>query len=209
MITGIDFQAPPRNCVRRKRDDVLKEKRSETMQMVTVKTDEITVSIFFDLDGHLAPSIEMKNRFRTLLQTIKLAFEMQFLPALIEWRASSLGQAPNVDEPPSQTAPGLRALEETVDRLAALVSSPTPAHAPGPAQGAVDTALFADFPSATAMGDEAVDQQARAYLRALGILPVPDHPPPQPQPDEGQQQEQGQQAGDGEGHMGDMDMEES
>eukprot|EP01039_Chlorochromonas_danica_P002551 gene2551-2792_t len=80
VISKIDFQAQ-RNTLRRKRDDVLKCKRGDTMQMVTVKTEDVIVSVFFDLDGLLQPSIRLKNCFQILLHALQLAFESNFLLA--------------------------------------------------------------------------------------------------------------------------------
>lgn len=62
------------------------------MQMVTVKTEDVIVSVFFDLDGLLQPSIRLKNCFQILLHSLQLAFESRFLSALQEWRSSSSAQ---------------------------------------------------------------------------------------------------------------------
>lgn len=158
VISKIDFQAQ-RNTLRRKRDDVLKCKRGDTMQMVTVKTEDVIVSVFFDLDGLLQPSIRLKNCFQILLHALQLAFESNFLPALQEWRSSSSAQyAPSeIEGESSKTFPAFADFSETVDRLCDLVFSDDPVG-------------LSESSKALTISNETIDSKARSYLQVLGLL---------------------------------------
>lgn len=62
---------------------------SQTMQMLTLKTKDIIVVLFFDMNGLLAPTSEDKQKLVILLHAIKSAFERKFLAELMDSRGRS------------------------------------------------------------------------------------------------------------------------
>jgi hypothetical protein len=68
----------------------LQSGRNDTMHMLTVASTELLVSIFFDLQGALSPSVSQRNIFSILLQSVKQAFEVTCMSRLQELRAMSL-----------------------------------------------------------------------------------------------------------------------
>lgn len=87
-ICGIDFESANQS-IRKKRDDVLRSNRGDTMNMMTIRSDNVTASIFFDLRGQLIPSDHEKYRYQILLYAVKLAFEKQFEHVLQELKPTS------------------------------------------------------------------------------------------------------------------------
>ena len=45
------------------------------MQMVTLKTKDIIVSIFYDMQGQMMPSFEDKQKLLILMHSLKAAFD--------------------------------------------------------------------------------------------------------------------------------------
>jgi hypothetical protein len=82
VITGIDFESAPKDQFRRKRDDILREHKRDTMQMQTIKTKNIMVSIFYDMNGGISPSLEEQWCYQILLHAVKVAFEVKYLSVL-------------------------------------------------------------------------------------------------------------------------------
>jgi hypothetical protein len=84
VISGIDFESTPKdgNQTRRRRDDILRDHRNETMHMLTVKTKNIIVSIFYDMNGSISPTVEEKWGYQVLLHSVRIAFEVKYLPTL-------------------------------------------------------------------------------------------------------------------------------
>lgn len=56
------------------------------MHLLTAQTNNITVSIFFDMNRMLIASLDDKKRFQILLEAIKIAFETKYLLILNELR---------------------------------------------------------------------------------------------------------------------------
>lgn len=93
VVTGIDFESAPRDQYRRKRDDILRDQRGDTMHMLTAKTKNIIVSIFFDMNGAITPSMEEKWAYQVLLHAVKVAFEVKYVQTLqVEASVSDLMQ---------------------------------------------------------------------------------------------------------------------
>jgi hypothetical protein len=57
------------------------------MHLETVKTQDIIVFIFFDLNGLITPPIEDQWRYKLLVQAVKTAFETKCLPTLSKQRS--------------------------------------------------------------------------------------------------------------------------
>lgn len=85
-MVGVDFETEPKTVIRRKREDPLQNYRGDTMHMMTVATEDIAVSAFFDLGGRLLATPEEKRRFTVYLHTVKIAFEQLFLQTLLDLR---------------------------------------------------------------------------------------------------------------------------
>lgn len=64
-------------------------KDSQTMQMLSLKTKDIIVSVFYDMGGSLVPSAEERQKLNILMQSVKTAFERKYLSELMENRAKS------------------------------------------------------------------------------------------------------------------------
>ena len=88
IISGIDFERPNQS-VRKKRDDVLRTNRGETMHMITIRAEQITTSIFFHLRGKLVPSELEKYLYQILLYLVKVAFETRFEAVLSTLKPNS------------------------------------------------------------------------------------------------------------------------
>ncbi len=52
------------------------------MHMMTSKTKNIIVSIFFDMNGSIAPSMEEKWAYQVLIHAVKVAFEVKYVQTL-------------------------------------------------------------------------------------------------------------------------------
>lgn len=85
--------------------------------MMTTKSDDIIVSIFFDLQGLAEPTVEQKNKFQIILLSIQIAFETSYLPVLMEWRAAVSSPGQVGPDQSSKIIPGLVPLESIVESL--------------------------------------------------------------------------------------------
>ena len=59
------------------------------MQMLSLKTKDIIVSVFYDMSGALVPSAMEKQKLNILIHSLKTAFERKYLSELMENRAKS------------------------------------------------------------------------------------------------------------------------
>jgi hypothetical protein len=50
--------------------------------MLTIKTKNIIVSIFYDMNGSISPTVEEKWGYQVLLHSVRIAFEVKYLPTL-------------------------------------------------------------------------------------------------------------------------------
>lgn len=68
------------------------------MHMMTVKTDDFTVTTFFDLNGKIVAATDDQRRFEIFLHTIKIAFSNLYLDKLRTLRSQHqmLGQQHHV-----------------------------------------------------------------------------------------------------------------
>lgn len=82
VISGIDFESIPKDQIRKRREDTLRDHKGETMQMQTVKTKSIIVSVFYDLSGSVMPSLEDQWCHQILLHSVRMAFEIKYLSTL-------------------------------------------------------------------------------------------------------------------------------
>jgi hypothetical protein len=48
------------------------------MQMVTTKTDNMVVSVFYDIQGQMTPLHKDKERLNILMHAVKAAFEKKY-----------------------------------------------------------------------------------------------------------------------------------
>eukprot|EP01036_Dinobryon_divergens_P027101 gene27101-35818_t len=87
VISSINFESGDKS--RRKKNDFLNMKDNQTMQMVSVKTKDIIVSVFYDMSGSLVPSTLEKLKLDVLMHSLKTAFERKYLSELMENRTKS------------------------------------------------------------------------------------------------------------------------
>ena len=125
------------------------------MHMTTAKTDEIIVSIFFDMNSLLAPSVHVKNQYQVLLHAIIMAFESRYLADLQEY-LGPLHQAVQNNED-GQVENLFPDFTEVVDRLCVMITKDVKEEDPGVIISA-------------ALSTEAIDEKARDYINVLGIM---------------------------------------
>lgn len=87
VISSIKFESGGRNT-KKKRNDILQSDDKDTMQMTTIKTKDIIVSIFYDMRGSMLPSPEHKLKLNVLIHCVKTLFERKFLTELMENRGT-------------------------------------------------------------------------------------------------------------------------
>ncbi len=78
MIHGIDFEVGKADTNRKRRDDIFRADRSDTMHLESMKSSGLIVSVFFDMNGQIIASREEKLRHAILLHTIRAAFETMY-----------------------------------------------------------------------------------------------------------------------------------
>jgi hypothetical protein len=93
-VVGINFETPAKDVLRRKRDEHLWNMK-DTMHMMTIKTKEFTLSIFFDLGGKILADFSDEKKFQVFLYTVKYAFEQLYLPTLLNFRILQNAPPPN------------------------------------------------------------------------------------------------------------------
>jgi len=64
-------------------------KDNQTMQMLSLKTKDIIVSVFYDMGGSMVPTTHDKQKLDVLIHAIKTAFERKYLSELMENRTKS------------------------------------------------------------------------------------------------------------------------
>jgi hypothetical protein len=78
VVHGVDFEVSKSTIRRKRRDDIFRTDRSETMHLETMKSTGLIVSIFFDMNGKTIASREEKMKHAILLHTIRAAFEILY-----------------------------------------------------------------------------------------------------------------------------------
>lgn len=85
VISSINFESGSNSSTKKKRNDILQPDK-DTMQMVTLKTKDIIVSVFYDMVGSMVPSSGDSLKLNVLLHSVKTLFERKFLTELMENR---------------------------------------------------------------------------------------------------------------------------
>eukprot|EP01031_Cornospumella_fuschlensis_P029999 gene29999-36234_t len=125
--------------------------KSETMHMMTARTDRIIVSLFFDMDGDLTPSIHAKNLYFVFLHATMMAFESRYLAVLYDTLAP---YRQGNDDIPSNL---FDEFTEVMDQLCNMISK----EQINADKGAILSA---------ALTQEAIEEKARDYVNVLGIM---------------------------------------
>lgn len=89
VLNCVNFESGRKISTRMKNHDNL-QARNQTMQMITAKTNDIIVSLFFDMQGMDMPSCEERNKLKVMLHSVIAAFEQEFLETLIKHRPKLL-----------------------------------------------------------------------------------------------------------------------
>lgn len=82
MISGVDFEYCSKSITRHKRDDILRANQGDTMHMMSLKSDEIIVTIFFDMNGGIKLTVFDQWKYEIMLNAVKTAFEIKYLSTL-------------------------------------------------------------------------------------------------------------------------------
>lgn len=85
-LIGVDFEVPQQRDISRRSDDHLQTDSGDTMHLMTTRTKDICVSVFFDMKCGVLLGFEQQRLFKTFLNGIKVAFEHLYIGNLYALR---------------------------------------------------------------------------------------------------------------------------